>query len=42
MGTDPTGRIFFRRLAVEAGEDYGADEIAASGREGAVKCSTGR
>ena len=30
MGTDPTKRLFFRRLAVEAGKDYGADEIATS------------
>ena len=30
MGTRPAERLFFRRLAVEAGKDYGADEIATS------------
>ena len=30
MGTHPTERLFFRRLAVEAVKDYGADEIATS------------
>ena len=30
MGTHPTKRLFFRRLAVEKGKNYGADEIATS------------
>ena len=30
MGTHPTERLFFRRLVIEAGKDYGADEIAMS------------
>ena len=30
MGTHPTKRLFFRRLAVEKGKNYGADEITAN------------
>ena len=44
MGTHPAKRLFFRRLVVEKGENYGADEITASvpRRGSKMQCGKGR